>query len=487
MNFPHDVEIEKALLGAALRGSDGLDSILKLTVSDFYKPSHVEAYSAVAYLSAGGLPVNVATVSNRLRETNALDVIGGPDVIREWMARSSDTQSQFLVDKLRDLSARRRLIEISGLILAAATNEEEPIDVACERFGTSIQSIVTGDSKELPTFAEGMRATLDKLTEGAKNGRPPIEIPTGITGLDFHMCGLHRQELTVIAGKTSAGKTALAVQIACHVAKRSGPALLFSLEMPAHEIHKRLYSMESTKDSDVNMQNIRSYALNASQLRSMEQTYSRIYDAELIIDDTSDVSLKTVRQRARQMKTPPCLIVVDYLQIMRLHGTKNENRTRELDEASRLLKLIARDFNCAVITLSQLNRNASGADDKRPSVDHLRESAAIAFNADNVLFVHSASYDASPESKPPEVIDTEIIVAKQRNGPRNVKIDLQWRPAFVRFEEKCDSERAKVAEQEPELNLPPDSLYDEDPFGPPPEDEPRYTNGPINPMQDWMK
>jgi len=448
MKVPHDEQIEIAILGAAMRDSDGLDSILKLNSTDFYTPIHSETFKAILSLADASSPVNVASVSNKLRETRMLDIVGGTDTLRNWVSQASGSQPAFFADKLRKMAFRREMVELSGQMLTGACDEQEDEDSVFDRIFARFQAMASGAGEVEKTFGEGMRETLDRIIDGVRNGRPSTEISTGLTKLDYFTAGLHRQDLIVIAGRTSAGKTSFAVQIACHVAIHYGPVLLFSLEMPKVEIHKRLYSLQGSID----MQSIRNWTLDESDLYAMERVYKRVKDVPLIIDDSSDVSLRTVRLRARKMKTPPILIVVDYMQIMRLTGSKQDTRTRELDEASRMLKQMARDFNCPVIALSQLNRAVGTSADKIPTLDNLRESGGIANNADLVLFVHSTFYDAKPGEEIPEVVPAEIISAKQRNGPRNVKVPVQWRPSCVRFEEEADQSDQG------------------DPFGDPPDD-----------------
>lgn len=446
MNIPHDDGIEQSLLACAITGIDGLDEALKLAPADFYKPIHVEVYNTIIFLADGGMPVNFVTVTNRLREIGTLDFVGGPDNITGWIQSKNGAHPSFYGGKIREHSTRRKLIELGSQIIAGACDEENSVETALDKANSGVQAICETDVQEL-TFDEGMDQGVELIEAGIKNGIPPTDIGTGLDELDYLTCGLHRQELTVLAARTSAGKTSLALQIAAHVAKRTGPVILFSLEMPQREIYKRLLSLES----GVSLQKIRKWQLSDMDLDDIKRGRERLRGIPLTVVDTSDVSLRIVRARVRQSNPRPVLVTVDYLQIMRLAGQKNDTRTRILDEASLSLKNISRDYDCAVMALSQLSRTVNTHKDKRPQLDDLRDSGGIEQSADNVWFIHSAWYDEKPGRELPETVDAEIIVAKQRNGPRNVVAKVKWRPSAVRFEEEYSTGDAFAPQDEEEL------------------------------------
>ena len=269
---------------------------------------------------------------------------------------------------------------------------------------------------------------LEKIENASKQSGAVTGIPTGFTDLDYRTAGLQPSDLILVAARPSMGKTAFVLNIAQHVAFREAKSVaIFSLEMSKEQLVNRLFSLESRVDA----QALRTGNLSDADWEQLIEGAGIIGDSRLIIDDTPGISISEMRSKCRKYKLEQGLdiIIIDYLQLMSGSGRGNESRQQEISDISRSLKGLARELNVPVVALSQLSRAVEQRPDKRPMMSDLRESGAIEQDADVIMFIYRDDY----YNKDTELKGiSEIIIAKQRNGPIGT-VNLAWLPQYTKF------------------------------------------------------
>ena len=270
---------------------------------------------------------------------------------------------------------------------------------------------------------------LDRIEKASRTKGSVTGIPTGFIDLDYKLSGLQPSDLVLVAARPSMGKTAFVLNIAQHVAFRQNKNVaIFSLEMSKEQLMNRLFSLEAHVDAQL----IRTGNLKDTDWEKLIEGAGIIGKSNLIIDDTSGISVSELRSKCRKYKLEHGLdlVIIDYLQLMTGSvGRSNESRQQEISEISRSLKGIARELNVPVVALSQLSRAVEQRTDKRPMLSDLRESGAIEQDADVVMFIYRDDY-YNPDSKDKNI--AEIIIGKQRNGPIGT-VRLAWIPQYTRF------------------------------------------------------
>jgi len=419
---PHSVEAEQSVLGGLLLDNMAWDRAAELlTDSDFYRYEHRLIFSAVAALVQHSRPADVITVFEHLQSLGKADDSGGLAYLNA-LAQSvpSAANMRRYAEIVRERAVLRKLIGASDEIATAAFNRE----------GRNVSQILDeAESKILKIGEEGSRqqqgpqsmdrlvvALLDRVNELAETDAGDVTgVRTGYFELDSMTAGLQKGDLIVLAARPSMGKTAFALNIAEHVSvKEELPVLVFSMEMGASQLALRLVGSLGR----INQQNLRTGRLADDEWGRLAEAVDKLGKVQMFIDETAALTVAELRARARRMARQfggtLGLIVVDYLQLMSGSGGSDENRATELGEISRGLKALAKELQCPVIALSQLNRSVETRTDKRPMMSDLRESGAIEQDADIILFIYRDDY-YNKESKEPGV--AEILIAKQRNGP----------------------------------------------------------------------
>lgn len=428
---PQDLDMEQAVLGAMLIERAAVDKAAQvLRPVDFYRDAHRWIFEAIMALTDRSEPVDLLTIQAELRMRGNLEEIGGGSYLVQVMdAVPAAANINYYARIVQERAVQRRLLDASSLIQALAHSEGESIEAVIEKAERAVYNVgarrQTGELISMDALACEAFDYLDDPI-GARG------IPTGFNRLDTLTLGLHPGELTVIAGCTSVGKTSLALCIARNVAASAGPVLFFSLEMPRKDLMLRLLASEIEAD----LYDLRAARLTPQQRAALNNVRERLVALPLYLMDNFDVSLSCIRSRARQIGGKLSLIVVDYLQIMTPDGSiKDGNETQRLDAAMRLLKQMAGEFNAPVIVLSQLSRSPAGRISKRPILSDLRSSGGIEQNADNVWFIYAKSYYDTPsqDAIPVAEIDAEIILAKQRQGVRNVSAKMLFKQFCVKF------------------------------------------------------
>ena len=420
---PHSTEAEQSVLGGLLLDNLAWDRAADLLgESDFYRWEHRHIYAAIGSLVAAGKPADVITVHEVLQSLGRAEDCGGVAYLNA-LAQSvpSAANVRRYAEIVRERAVLRKLISASDEIATAAFNPQ----------GTPVSQILDeAESRIFRIGEEGSRAgtgfqgmdrlvagLLERVEELEKNGADEVTgIRTGFYDLDRMTAGLQKGDLIVLAARPSMGKTALALNIAENVAVQEGlPVAVFSMEMGASQLALRLVGSLARIDQ----QHLRTGRLRDEEWERLPAAATQLSQAPMFIDETPGLNPAELRARARRLARQYGgtlgLIVIDYLQLM--SGTSDsadENRATVLGEISRGMKGLAKELQCPVIALSQLNRSVETRPDKRPMMSDLRESGAIEQDADVIMFIYRDDY-YNKESKEPGV--AEIVLAKQRNGP----------------------------------------------------------------------
>ncbi|MCH9025741.1 MAG: replicative DNA helicase [Proteobacteria bacterium] len=431
---PHSVEAEQSILGGLMLDNSGWDRIADLVHSgDFYRRDHQLIFEAIGTLSEKSVPSDAVTVSEHLEKRSQLDDAGGLAYIAS-LARDTPSAANIkaYAEIVRERSMLRELIRVGGEIAGSAhandgrgavdlVDEAERMVFEIAERGQRAGSGFIGLRKILP-------GVIDRLDELSHSDGDITGVATGFQKFDALTAGLHGGELIIIAGRPSMGKTTLAMNIAENAAIAGKvPTAIFSMEMSAEQLAFRMIGSIGR----VNQSNLRTGRFSDEDWTRINSAVALMSQAPIFIDDTPALSPTEIRARSRRLKREHGLglIVVDYLQLMGISGTR-ENRATEISEISRALKALAKELNVPIVALSQLNRGVEQRTDKRPVMSDLRESGAIEQDADLIAFIYREEvYD--PETPRKGVAD--IIIAKQRNGPIG-DFHLTFLGEYTRFE-----------------------------------------------------
>jgi replicative DNA helicase len=431
---PHSIEAEQAVLGGLLLDSAAWDSVADLIrPADFYRRDHQLIFEAVqATVEAHG-PVDAVTVSEQLERRGMLADAGG---LAYLATLSRDTPSAANVRAyagiVRERALLRALVAAGGEIAAAGLDSSgrsaaDLVDEA-ERRVFEIAERGVRSQAGLKAVREVLPQTIDRIDALHQNPGAFTGVPTGYTELDRLTAGLQPGDLVIVAGRPSMGKTTLAVNIAEHAAisHKLGTAI-FSMEMAAEQLTLRMISSLGR----VNQSHLRTGQLSAEDWPRITSATEVLAQAQIYIDETPALTPTEIRARSRRLKREKGLglIVVDYLQLMSVPGTK-ENRATEISEISRSLKALARELSLPIIAISQLNRSVEQRTEKRPVMSDLRESGALEQDADVILLIYR---EEVYEPSTPRRGVADIIIAKQRNGPIG-EVHLTFLGEYTRFE-----------------------------------------------------
>ena len=431
---PHSQEAEQSVLGALMLDSRAWDRVVdRISEIDFYRTEHRLIFQAMLGLAQRNQPFDVLTVSDVLKGQNHLEAAGGEAYLYE-LAQNTPSAANITAyaDIVRERSVLRELIETGTDITNSAFQPDgreikELLDKAeSQIFKISEQrSHGTGP---VPISDLLAKAT-DRIDTLYRSGKTITGLATGFTDFDKMTSGLQPGDLVIIAGRPSMGKTVLGVNIAEHAAiKGDKPVLVFSLEMPAESIAMRMMSSLGRIDQH----KIRTGRLSDDDWPRITSAVSMLSEANLFVDDTAALSPNEIRTRARRLAREQGglgLIVVDYLQLMTIPGSK-ENRATEVSEISRSLKAIAKELSVPVVALSQLNRSLESRTDRRPIMSDLRESGSLEQDADIIAFIYR---DEVYNEDTPDKGIAEIIIRKHRNGPIG-DFRLTFLGKYTRFE-----------------------------------------------------
>ncbi len=428
---PHNIEAEQSVIGSMIMDRDAITVASEILFrDDFYHNQYGILFEAMVELYTEGKPVDLITLTNKLKEKDIPEEICSIEFIRELVsAVPTSANVKYYANIVKEKAVLRRLIKISESISAECYLDKEKLEVILENAEKQVFSIVqnrtTGDFVNIKDIVIN---SIGSIEAAAKNKGSVTGVATGFYDLDYKTAGLQPSDLIIVAARPSMGKTAFVLNIAEHVAVKSGvTTAIFSLEMSKEQLVKRILSMNSKVDS----QAIRSGELQDEDWAKLVESAKHIGNSGLVIDDTPSISVQELRSKCRKLKLEKNLglVVIDYLQLMSGGGKRAESKQQEISEISRNLKAIAREINAPVIALSQLSRAVEQRPDKRPMMSDLRESGAIEQDADVVMFIYRDDY-YNKESEEAGV--SEIIIGKQRNGPTGT-VKLAWLSQYTKF------------------------------------------------------
>ncbi len=438
---PQSLDAEQATLGAMLVERDAIARVVDvLDPEDFYSPQHQMLYQAMIDLFNDSEPVDIVTLQARLQNRDQLETVGGSAYLIDLQEAAPTAAAVSNYAKIvREKATLRGLIRVGGEIQGLAQNAgDEDVETIVDQAEQIVFSV--GERTIAPAFTpirELLGETYDRIDEMQESHRPGTGLLTGYDDLDSQLSGLQPSDLVVIAARPSMGKTALALNIAAHVAKTQNKTVaLFSLEMAKEQLALRLLCSEA----GVDQQKVRQGYIDRGDMDRIAIGASELYKAPIYLDDSPTMNVLQMRGKARRLRAEHGLdmIVVDYLQLVSGYG-KFENRTQEISQVARSLKTLARELRVPVVALSQLSRAVEArGHPRRPLLSDLRESGSIEQEADVVAFIYRPSYYGADEMRAAGYLETdqniaEIIISKQRNGPTGV-VRLAWINEFVRFE-----------------------------------------------------
>ncbi|MCY4016133.1 MAG: replicative DNA helicase [Gammaproteobacteria bacterium] len=435
---PHSRDAEQAVLGGLMGfGEAWFEAADVLEAGDFYFPEHRQIYRVMQEQSKTAKPIDVIALIDALTAADKLETIGGVDYLTDLAENNRGTANlRHYAGIVRDRSILRQLISAGNKIVDHCHNTEgAPVEDVLDQAERTIFRIA--DDRPKDSGPEELKALLekavDRIEELAKYGDACTGLPSGFIDLDRMTSGWQKSDLIIVAGRPSMGKTAFAMNAVEHaILHQDQPVLVFSLEMPAQSLVFRMLSSVG----HINHTHIRGGKIPGEQRGKLKNTMAKLKGRPLYVDDSSGLTPTDMRARARRLCQQTGgglgMIVVDYLQLMHLRG-KTENRVAEISEISRSMKLMAREFQCPVMALSQLNRSVDQRVDKRPMMSDLRESGAIEQDADLILFLYRAEVYKKEDTPEEEKGVAELIIGKHRNGDTG-KVRLSFLNHFTRFE-----------------------------------------------------
>jgi replicative DNA helicase len=454
--LPNNIEAEQSVIGSILVSNDILDDVSPIiNYTKFYDPIHQKIFLAIENLISKGMLANPITLKNYFEnDKNLIELEGHEYLVKITKFSTSLRQAIEYAKIIYDMYVRRELIKISETTIDNASNKN--IDLPGEKIIEDSEKLLFdlaergSFSKSFVKFDNALNQTIEMASKAFKNIEGIVGVPTGLTDLDDRLGGLHNQDLVIIGGRPSMGKTALATNIAFHAAKNiqdkglKSSVAFFSLEMSCEQLSTRILSEQSRIKSN----DIRRGKISEEQFDKFIETSKNISELPLYIDETPAISIAAISNRARRIKRLfGCeLVVVDYIQLMRATNIRNDGRVQEISEITQGLKAIAKELNVPVLAVSQLSRAVEQRDDKKPQLSDLRESGSIEQDADVVMFVYREAYYLERKEPRPATVEhaewqakmneisnlAEIMIGKQRHGPTG-NINVEFEAMFTKF------------------------------------------------------
>ncbi len=428
--LPHSVEAEQSVIGSMIMDREAIVVASELiTGEDFYNRQYGILFETMVELNDVGSPVDLVTLQNKLKEKDVPPEVSSLEFVRDLItAVPTSANIKYYANIVAEKATLRRLIrlneEIANTCYAGKESLEYILEDTEKRVFQLVQKRTTDDF--VPVRQIVMNA-MDKIETAAKNKGSVTGIPTGFIDLDYRTAGMQPSDLILVAARPSMGKTAFELNLAQYMAfKKNLTVALFSLEMSKEQLVNRMFSLESNVDA----QKLRTGQLNDEEWERLIESAGTIGKSKLIIDDTPGISIAELRSKCRKYKLEHDLsiIMIDYLQLMSGSG-RTESRQQEISDISRSLKALARELSVPVVALSQLSRAVEQRPDHRPMLSDLRESGAIEQDADVVMFLYRDDYYNHDS---PDKGVSEVIIAKQRNGPIGT-VKLAWLPQYTKF------------------------------------------------------
>lgn len=432
---PYSLEAEQSVLGGLMIANESWDAVADvLGEGDFFRPEHRKLFAQMARLVELQQPIDVVTLAEALAGAGHLDEVGGAAYLAEIASNTPSVANiRAYAQAVRERATFRSLISVANEIADSSFNPE----------GRSSEEVLDEAERRIMQIAEDrpkmgglepinplLKDAVEKIDELFNNEDAITGLTTGFEKLDEMTSGLQNSDLVIVAARPSMGKTTFAMNLVENaLLKSEKPMLVFSMEMPANQLMMRMLSSVGRIDQG----RVRTGRLEEDDWPKLTGAVSKLKDRALYIDDTPALTPTELRSRARKILREHGsigMIMIDYLQLMQVAGRGGEGRTAEISEISRSLKGIAKEFNCPVVALSQLNRALEQRPNKRPVNSDLRESGAIEQDADVIMFIYR---DEVYNEESADKGTAEIIIGKQRNGPIGTA-RLSFIGKYTRFE-----------------------------------------------------
>jgi replicative DNA helicase len=436
--LPHNLDAEASVLGGIILRNEILSQIDTLEADDFYDQRHKIVFQAIRNLEATAKPIDVVTLEVEIEKQGKLDAIGGIAFLGELALRVPTPDNVLAYTEIvTDKHQARKLMLASSDILEKGYEDGLEVRDYLDDAEAKIFEVTQRRDKSGPEPIKGLvKKVFASLDERFASSDGITGVPTGFTDLDARTAGLQPTELYILAARPAMGKTSFALSLAQNAATSGGwPCLVFSLEMSSTQLAERMLCSEARVDSSA----LRRGMLQRQDMTNLTYAAATLAKAPILIDDTPALSLRELRARARRFASDKALfagkkfglIVIDYLQLMRgSPQAAKASREQEISEISRGLKGLAKELNCPVLALSQLNRSLEARTDKRPQLSDLRESGAIEQDADVIIFIYrDVVYNKEAEN--PHV--AEVIIGKNRHGATGT-VETHFEGRYTRFE-----------------------------------------------------
>jgi replicative DNA helicase len=439
--LPHSVEAEQGVLGSMLISPREIiaECVERISEEYFYVPAHQTIYTVLVELWNAGAGIDLITFTQTLRDRNLLETIGGAAFITSlYTFVPTAANVMYYLEIVREKYVLRQIIAACTESVRRAYEEQDEVNNLLDEVEQKVFAVGEDRFKgQMPGMKEQVMGALESIEQLWERRGGITGISTGFAELDRMTNGLHEAEMIVIAARPSMGKTALAMNIAEHVAISSKlPVAVFSLEMSSQQLVQRLLCSRAR----VNLQKVREGFLAERDFPSLTSAASKLAEAQIYIDDTAGLSILELRAKARRLKAQKDiqLIVIDYLQLLKSTTRRaQDNRQLEISEISSGIKGLAKELKLPIIVLAQLNRQPEARSGGKPRLSDLRESGSIEQDADLVgLLVRPEVYEEDEDAKAEKAGEAELIIAKQRNGPVG-EVPLTFLKEFTRFEDRA--------------------------------------------------
>ena len=431
---PHNLESEQCVIGSIIMEEETMVPVAEiLDIEDFYIDAHKVIYESMLELNNERKPIDMVTVSNRLKEKGYLDQVGGVTYLTSITNMIPTTSNvKVYAEIVKKNSTLRKLIKASNDIISmgyeASHSLDDILNVAEKKIFDISQDRMSEDFKPISEVLTSVTAMIEDVYS---KGSDLTGLDTGFIDLNKKLGGFHKSDLILIAARPGMGKTAFALNLVANAAIRSKASVaVFSLEMSKEQLVQRLLSSQS----NVALDSISKGKIADDEWKKLTDAMTILSSSDIFIDDTPGIKVSEIRSKCRKLKMEKGLdmIMIDYLQLMEADG-RADNRQQEVSKISRSLKILAKEMNCPVVALSQLSRNTESGKDHTPKLSDLRDSGAIEQDADIVMFIYRDEYYTKMETKKKDL--AEIIIAKNRHGEIS-NIELVWIGKIQKFSNK---------------------------------------------------
>ena len=465
---PYSIEAEEALLGSVFINPNVIGDVVDIiTAEDFYKSNYKLIFSEMINAYNSGKIIDVLLIIEALKKKELMDEVGDEEVIYDLTevvptAANAVNYAQIIKDK----SVQRQLIAIGEKIVRMATRGYEETDTMLDKSESMIFKIAESkQKKEIVKLSELVQSKVKRLDDGSEAKGKITGISSGFSRYDSITSGFHGSDLIILAARPAMGKTAFALNLAINVARQGKGVLIYSLEMGNEQLFDRLVASEAK----VRLKALKDSTLSSEEMINLGNGLGRLSELPIYISDSSSVTMLDIKATARRLKSEGKLdfMLIDYLQLISPAENSRKSREQEISEISRSLKILAKELNIPIVTLSQLSRGVEQRIDKRPILSDLRESGAIEQDADMVMFLYREKYynkdtatevdnvnipskyiqnsEETQKEDKSEMEKVELIIGKHRSGPTGT-IELGFRPSYQQFVNVVDDEFAPSAE-----------------------------------------